>query len=122
LKQLGISVAESANEETFDKGTEDTVKDFQQKASMSKVEWDGIVGRKTIGLLDRSLRNNTISTDTDKSEEDFKLNDPKKKAQDEACKGKPTDKACPVPNTDVNTVLMMLLKELTRLSVSNFRL
>ena len=103
LTQLGITVPKSKDEEIFDKGTEDAVKEFQQSASMSKGERDGIVGRKTIGLLDRSLRNNTISTDTDKPEEDFKLNDPKKKAQDEACKGKATDKTCPVPNTDVNT-------------------
>jgi peptidoglycan hydrolase-like protein with peptidoglycan-binding domain len=103
LKRLKVTVGESKDEEIFDKATEDAVKEFQQNASMSKNEWDGIVGRKTIGLLDRSLRNNTISTDTDNPDEDFKLKDPKKKADDEACKGKATDKACPNPNTDVNT-------------------
>lgn len=102
LIQLGIPLSQFGPDGIFGNETEKGVKDFQQKASMSKSEWDGIVGRKTIGLLDRSLRNNKISTDTDKAEDDLKLNDPKKRANDEACKGKPTDEACPVPNTAVN--------------------
>ncbi|MFM9910771.1 MAG: M35 family metallo-endopeptidase, partial [Chitinophagaceae bacterium] len=101
LIQLGIALTQFGADEKFGTETENGVKDFQQKANMSKNELDGIVGRKTIGLLDKSLRDNKISSDTDKAEDDLKLNDPKKKAEDEACKGKPADKACPVPNTAV---------------------
>ncbi len=100
LLQLGIALPEFGADEQFGKETEDGVKEFQQKASMSPKEWDGIVGRKTIGLLDRSLRNNSISTDKDLAEDDFIVKDEKK---DEACKGKPTDQACPDPNTEVST-------------------
>jgi peptidoglycan hydrolase-like protein with peptidoglycan-binding domain len=103
LIQLGIPLPQFGADEQYGNETANAVKDFQQKAGMSKNEWDGIVGRKTIGLLDRSVRNNKISSDTDKAEDDLKLNDPKKKAEDEACKGKPADQACPVPNTAVNT-------------------
>ena len=103
LIQLGIPLPQFGPDGIFGNETEKGVKDFQQKASMSRPEWDGIVGRKTIGLLDRSLRNNKISTDTDKAEDDLKLNDPKKQAMSETCKGKPTEVPCPVPNTAVNT-------------------
>ncbi len=99
LIQLGIELPEKGADEKFGTETEKGVKEFQQKASMSPKEWDGIVGRKTIGLLDRSLRNNSISTDTDLAKDDFTVKDEKK---DDACKGKPTDQSCPDPNTDVN--------------------
>lgn len=100
LMQLGIALSEFGADEQFGTETEKGVKEFQQKANMSPKEWDGIVGRKTIGLLDRSLRNNSISTDKDLASEDFTVKDEKK---DEACKGKPTDQVCPDPNTDVDT-------------------
>jgi len=100
LIQLGIALPKSGADEKFGTETENAVKEFQQKAGMSSVEWDGIVGRKTIGLLDRSLRNDSISTDTDIAKDDFTVTDEKK---DEACKGKPTDKPCPDPNSAVDT-------------------
>jgi len=103
LMQLGIGLPIFGADSKFGEETKKAVIEFQQKASMSKREWDGIVGRKTIGLLDRSLRNNTISTDTDLTENDFVLRDPKQKAKDEVCKGKPEDKKCPDPNTTVTT-------------------
>ncbi len=99
LLQLGIALPEFGADEKFGKETEGGVKEFQQKANMSPKEWDGIVGRKTIGLLDRSLRNNSISTDKDLAQDDFTVKDEKK---DEACKGKPTEQTCPDPNADVN--------------------
>ena len=102
LMQLGIELPVFGADAMFGTETENGVKDFQQKAGMSPKEWDGIVGRKTIGLLDRSVRNNTISTDTDKAENDLLLTDPKKKAEDDACKGKDTDKPCADPNMVVN--------------------
>ncbi len=98
LIELGIELPASGADEKFGTETENGVKDFQKKASMSPNEWDGIVGRKTIGLLDRSLRNNAISTDTDLAEDDFTVADEKK---DDSCKGKATDQACPDPNTEV---------------------
>ncbi|MDQ6890592.1 MAG: M35 family metallo-endopeptidase [Bacteroidota bacterium] len=99
LIQLGIALPVSGADEKFGTETETGVKEFQQKASMSPKEQDGIVGRKTIGLLDRSLRNNSISTDTDVAQDDFTVKDEKK---DEACKNKPLDQSCPDPNADVN--------------------
>lgn len=101
LLQLGFQLPASGADGKFGKETEDAVREFQQKASMSKTEIDGIVGRKTLGLLDRSLRNHEISTDTDKAADDLKLNNPQQQAEDEACKGKATDQACPVPNLAV---------------------
>src|SRR6185312_2335637 len=94
LIQLGIALNQFGADEQYGTETANGVKEFQQKANMSKNEWDGIVGRKTLGLLDKSLRDNKISSDTDKAEDDLKLNDPKKKAEDESCKGKAKDKPC----------------------------
>ena len=101
LIQLGIELPQFGADGKYGTETENAVKDFQQKAGMSKKEWDGIIGRKTLGLLDRSVRNNSISTDTDKAENDLLVTDPKKQAEDEACKGKATDKPCPDPNDSV---------------------
>lgn len=94
LIHLGIDLPENGADSRFGNETEKAVKDFQEHAGMSKSERDGIVGRKTLGLLDRSLRNDAISTDTDKAEDDLKLKDRKKQANDEACKGKATEKSC----------------------------
>jgi hypothetical protein len=102
LIQLGMSLPVSGADTKFGKETADAVTDFQNKAGMSKSEQDGIVGRKTLGLLDRSLRSNVISPDTDTSADDLKVNDKKQQEKDEKCKGKTTEIACPVPNTDVN--------------------
>ena len=94
LLQLGLDVGEAGADSKYGKDTEKAVKDFQLAADMSESEQDGIVGRKTLGLLDRSVRNDAVSTDTDVAENDLTVKDPKKKAKDEACKGQPTDKSC----------------------------
>jgi hypothetical protein len=92
LLNLGFSLYPNDADSHFDEGTASAVRDFQLKASMSVGERDGIVGRKTLGLLDRSLRNDQVSTDVDAAAEDFVVNDPKK---DTACdKGEPTLKDC----------------------------
>ncbi len=92
LLNLGFSLYPNDADSHFDAGTASAVKDFQLKASMSVAEQDGIVGRKTLGLLDRSLRNDRVSSDADVAAEDFVVNDPKK---DSACdKGEPTLKDC----------------------------
>lgn len=101
LISLEIELPKFGADEKYGSETEAGVKQFQQKAGMSPNEWDGIVGRKTIGLLDRSLRNGIISTDTDKAQDDLKVDSPKKEADDEACKGKATDNPCPDPNLTV---------------------
>lgn len=102
LIQLGMSFPVSGADTRYGTETADAVTDFQKKASMGKSEQDGIVGRKTLGLLDRSLRSNSISPDTDTATDDLKVNDKKQQEKDEKCKGKATEIACPVPNTDVN--------------------
>ena len=94
LIQLGIDVGESGADAKYGTDTENAVKTFQLDAGMSLGEQDGIVGRKTLGLLDRSVRNDAVSSDTDIAEDDLTVKDPKKKASDEACKGQPTDKSC----------------------------
>lgn len=99
---LGIELPSFGADGKFGAETEKAVKEFQQKADMSVVEFDGIVGRKTLGLLDMSVRNGVISSDTDTAEKDFILKDNKKKAEDEACKGKPADEVCPTTNTKVD--------------------
>ena len=100
LIQLGIALPKFGADSDYGTETANAVKEFQQKAGMSKNEWDGIVGRKTIGLMDMSLRNNnTISKDTDDSTKDFVVHDPKKK--ESSCE--PKDEPCPDPNTEVNS-------------------
>lgn len=94
LIDLGIDVGESGADSKYGTDTENAVKTFQLDAGMSIGEQDGIVGRKTLGLLDMSVRNDVVSSDTDKAEEDLTVKDPKKKANDEACKGQPRDKSC----------------------------
>jgi hypothetical protein len=103
LIQLGMSLPVSGADSKYGTETADAVIDFQKKAGMSKPEQDGIVGRKTLGLLDRSLRSNVISPDTDTSADDLKVSDKKQQEKDEKCKGKATEETCPVPNTNVNT-------------------
>ena len=103
LIQLGIELPLFGADGQFGSETEKAVKEFQQEADMSESEFDGIVGRKTLGLLDMSLRDGEISSDTDKSEKDFLLKDKKKEVKDESCKGQPDDEICPLPNTKVNT-------------------
>lgn len=102
LIQLGIELPLFGADGQFGSETEKGVKEFQEKAGMSESEFDGIVGRKTLGLLDMSLRDDLISSDTDKSENDFILKDKKKEVKDDSCKGKPDDEKCPNPNTKVN--------------------
>jgi peptidoglycan hydrolase-like protein with peptidoglycan-binding domain len=92
LLDLGIELPEYGADGIFGTETEQAVKDFQKKAGMSEIEWDGIVGRKTIGLLDKSLRNGIIEVDTDSSATDFTVFKPKK--EDPSCKGKKQDKKC----------------------------
>jgi hypothetical protein len=94
LIDLGIDVGESGADSKYGTDTENAVKTFQLDAGMSIGEQDGIVGRKTLGLLDMSVRNDAVSSDTDTAEEDLTVKDPKKKANDEACKGQPRDKSC----------------------------
>ncbi|MBK8553605.1 MAG: DUF4157 domain-containing protein [Ignavibacteria bacterium] len=100
LIRLGIDLPIFGADEKYGSETEKGVKDFQKRTGMRGRELDGIVGRKTLGLLDRSLRNNAISTD-ELTEDDLKLEDKDKVAKDEACKGKPSDEKCPVPNNKV---------------------
>ncbi len=103
LLQLGIPLPKFGADGKYGTETANAVKTFQQKANMSPNEWDGIVGRKTIGLLDRSLRDNSIEPDTDKAKDDFVVTDPDRNKKDEACKGKPTEETCPTPNAAVDT-------------------
>jgi peptidoglycan hydrolase-like protein with peptidoglycan-binding domain len=102
LIRLGIELPEFGVDGKYGKETENAVKEFQEKAGMSEPERDGKVGKKTIALLDMSLRNNSISSDPDKAADDLVLHNPKQIKDDEDCKGKPDDEPCPVPNKDVN--------------------
>jgi hypothetical protein len=101
LISLGIPLPKFGADADYGTETLTAVQKFQQKAGMSENEWDGRVGRKTIGLMDMSLRNNnTVSKDEDKSTDDFVVKDPKLK--DESCKGKAKDAPCPDPNPEVD--------------------
>ncbi len=102
LIRLGIELPEFGVDGKYGKETENAVKQFQEKAGMSESERDGKVGKKTIALLDMSLRNNSVSSDPDKAADDLVLHNPQQIKDDEDCKGKPDDEPCPVPNKDVN--------------------
>src|SRR4029078_613717 len=102
LIRLGIELPEFGADGKYGKETENAVKKFQEKAGMSEPERDGKLGKKTIALLDMSLRNSQISSDPDKASDDLVLHNPKQIKDDEDCKDKPDDEACPVPNKEVN--------------------
>jgi len=92
LLDLGIELKEHGADSFYGSETHDAVVEFQQRAGMSENEWDGIVGRKTLGLLDKSLRNGTIETDTDSAETDFTVFNPKE--NDNSCASKPKEETC----------------------------
>ncbi len=94
LIHLGFDVGPTGADAKYQGKTAGAVRDFQIAAGMSPVEWDGIVGKKTIGLLDMSVRNHRVDTDIDVAGEDFTVTNDRQKDKDEACKGKPTDEVC----------------------------
>lgn len=92
LIELDIPLSEHGADNFYGSETRDAVISFQQQAGMSENEWDGIVGRKTLGLLDKSLRNGVIETDLDSSETDFTIFDPKE--EDSSCAEQAKDEDC----------------------------
>jgi hypothetical protein len=92
LMDLGIELPEFGADSHYGSETRNAVIEFQQQAGMSENEWDGIVGRKTIGLLDKSLRNGFIERDTDSSATDFTVFEPKE--EDSSCEGADKDETC----------------------------
>jgi hypothetical protein len=98
LVNVGIQLPEFGVDGKYGDETRKAVIEFQQKAGMSEREWDGIVGRKTIGLLDKSNRNGTIEKDTDEPGKDFAVNKPK--TEDKSCEGQPTEKPCEQTDLD----------------------
>jgi len=92
LVNVGVQLPEHGVDGKYGDETRKAVIEFQQKAGMSEREWDGIVGRKTIGLLDKSNRNGSIEKDTDQPDKDFVVNKPK--TEDKSCEGQPTEKPC----------------------------
>lgn len=102
LVELGFVLPQFGVDGIFGKETKAAVKEFQATVGMSIAEQDGVVGRKTIGLLDLSLRNSRVETDPDLAENDFKVEDKGQEKKDTECKGKPVEQACPTPNDSVN--------------------
>ena len=98
LVNIGIQLPKFGIDGKYNDETRNAVIEFQQKAGMSEQEWDGIVGRKTIGLLDKSNRNNIIEKDTDDPDKDFVVNKPK--AEDKSCEGQPVEKPCEQTDLD----------------------
>jgi hypothetical protein len=99
LISLGIPLPLFGADGSYGNETAGAVKTFQLQAGMSVKEQDGIVGRKTIGLMDRSLRNGKIDKDTDVPEDDFIVKNEKTKQEDKECEGKPGNEPCPDPHT-----------------------
>lgn len=102
LVELGFDLPVFGIDGKFGNETKTAVKEFQISAGMSPSEQDGKVGRKTIGILDLSLRNSKVDADPDKADKDFIPTDEKKEEKDNECKGKPSEQACPLPNDSVN--------------------
>jgi hypothetical protein len=104
LLELGFSVGKKGADEKYGEDTEKAVKQFQKAAGMSQPhEWDGIVGRKTINLLDRALRNRKVEGDEDVAASDFIVKNKKAQEKDEKCKGKPEDEVCGTRMDDIRT-------------------
>lgn len=103
LQHLGLNLGVKGVDGKFGTDTENAVISFQINSGMSSPEeWDGIVGKKTIALLDRSVRNDRIKQDKDTASADFPGTNVKTPSASDPCKGKPKETACPNPNTIVN--------------------
>ena len=98
LVNVGIQLPKFGIDGKYGNETRNAVIEFQQKSGMSEQEWDGIVGRKTIGLLDKSNRNGVIEKDTDEPDKDFVVNKPK--VEDKSCEGQPIEKPCEQTDLD----------------------
>ncbi len=117
LLGLGIPLPVHGADSDYGGETKEAVIEFQQKAGMSAEEQDGIVGKKTIGLLDKSSRNGVIEKDVDDAATDFTVSKPK--ANDTSCEGQPTESACTTADlakidavaTDSSTMVDKVLNE-----------
>ncbi|WP_020598767.1 peptidoglycan-binding protein [Spirosoma panaciterrae] len=120
LIRLGFTLPKHGADSNYGDETTQAVRQFQKAAGMSSSELDGRVGKKTIGLLDRSLRNDGVELDPDKAGDDFKTEDEAQACQDKECKGKPTREKCSDETTkginkaagDAITIIDKALKQL----------
>lgn len=115
LVQLGFSLPQFGVDAAYGPETARAVQRFQAAAGMPFQEIDGRMGKKTIGLLDRSLRNGTVAPDEDRPDQNDVVHDKKRVKDDKACEGKPTDELCPVAmrqhiNTEADTVIRLIDK------------
>ena len=90
LIALGFELPLYQDDGYYGEETKKAIIDFQKKAGMSEDEWDGIVGRKTLGLLDKSLRNGEVQTDIDDASTDWTVFKPN--PDDNACENQPKQK------------------------------
>ncbi len=81
LIDLGFSISSACG--TFGDETYKAVKSFQAKAGMTGSDVDGIVGKKTIALLDMASRRGETRTDEDEKAGDFKTTGKYLDAKDE---------------------------------------
>ena len=72
LIQLGFSLP-SGDDSIFGGETQRAVKQFQTASGLTGKDIDGIVGKKTMGLLDVAVRHGATEKDTDAASEDFKV-------------------------------------------------
>jgi outer membrane protein OmpA-like peptidoglycan-associated protein len=81
LISLGFPI--SSTGDSYDGETYKAVKAFQAKAGMTGSDVDGIVGKKTIALLDMASRRGETRTDEDEKAGDFKTTGKYLRAKDE---------------------------------------
>ncbi len=73
LIKAGFSLPKFGADGTYGNETTNAVIKFQTASGLTGIDIDGIVGKKTIGLLDMSSRHGATEKDTDKKEDDFKI-------------------------------------------------
>ncbi len=72
LMFLGFSLP-SGDDGIYKKQTKKAVIEFQKSSGLTGGDVDGVVGKRTIGLLDVALRHGKVTSDTDKKGDDFKV-------------------------------------------------
>jgi len=71
LIKLGFTLPVFGADEDFGNETQGAVIKFQAASGLTGVDVDGIVGKKTLGLLDMASRHGASEKDTDKKADDF---------------------------------------------------
>jgi peptidoglycan hydrolase-like protein with peptidoglycan-binding domain len=83
LLDLGFSLPTFGADGNFGDETKKAVMEFQKSSGLSGADVDGVVGARTMGLLDVAVRHGHVMADTDKQADDFRVTDKYQPSKDE---------------------------------------